>query len=48
MEFVDGPPQPAQGWSKTCGYYLADGLLPVFTEAMRVLKEQGSGKKNDA
>ncbi|MFE7940566.1 hypothetical protein ACFU46_24830 [Streptomyces griseoincarnatus] len=37
-----------QGWSKTGGYYLTDGLLPVFTEAMRVLREQGPGKENNA
>jgi hypothetical protein len=30
------------GWSKTGGYYLADGLLPVFTEAMNILKEKGN------
>ncbi|PNV30901.1 hypothetical protein C1708_33015 [Streptomyces sp. DH-12] len=36
-----------QGWSKTGGYYLADGLLPVFTEAMRVLREQGPDKENN-
>lgn len=31
------------GWSKTGGYYLADGLLPVFTEAMAILREKGAG-----
>ncbi|MER7937902.1 MULTISPECIES: hypothetical protein [unclassified Streptomyces] len=29
-----------EGWSKTGGYYLADGLLPVFTEAMTILREK--------
>ncbi|MFJ2566571.1 hypothetical protein ACIO02_27180 [Streptomyces sp. NPDC087568] len=30
------------GWSKTGGYYLADGLLPIFTEAMNILKPKES------
>ncbi|MFD9248422.1 hypothetical protein [Streptomyces bottropensis] len=30
------------GWSKTGGYYLADGLVPVFAEALKVLKEKGA------
>ncbi|MEV6179903.1 hypothetical protein [Streptomyces sp. NPDC052015] len=29
-----------EGWSKTGGYYLADGLLPVFTEALAVLRKE--------
>ncbi|MGW0956048.1 hypothetical protein [Streptomyces sp. NPDC002545] len=28
------------GWSKTGGYYLADGLLPIFTEAMSIMKDR--------
>jgi hypothetical protein len=28
------------GWSKTGGYYLADGLLPVFTEAMNIPRDK--------
>ncbi|AXI91336.1 hypothetical protein SAM9427_36840 (plasmid) [Streptomyces sp. ETH9427] len=30
-----------EGWSKTGGYYLAEGLLPIFTEAWNILKEKG-------
>jgi hypothetical protein len=30
------------GWSKTGGYYLADGLLPIFTEALARLREKGA------
>ncbi|MET7913966.1 hypothetical protein ABZS98_38290 [Streptomyces avermitilis] len=30
-----------EGWSKTGGYYLAEGLLPIFSEAMTRLKEKG-------
>jgi hypothetical protein len=30
------------GWSKTGGYYLEDGLVPIFRDALRVLKEKGS------
>ncbi|MFD9575358.1 hypothetical protein ACFWBI_36765 [Streptomyces sp. NPDC059982] len=32
------------GWSKTGGYYLADGLLPLLTEAMRQLKAAHAAK----
>ncbi|MEV0487258.1 hypothetical protein AB0I69_42500 [Streptomyces sp. NPDC050508] len=31
-----------EGWSKTGGYYLADGLLPIFTEALKRLRERGA------
>ncbi|MEU9925125.1 hypothetical protein AB0H51_28220 [Streptomyces griseoluteus] len=31
-----------EGWSKTGGYYLADGLVPIFREALTILKEQNS------
>ncbi|MEU6258647.1 hypothetical protein [Streptomyces sp. NPDC047043] len=31
------------GWSKTSGYYLSDGLLSVFTEAMSILKTEKKG-----
>lgn len=31
------------GWSKTGGYYLGDGLVPVFREALKVLREKGGG-----
>ncbi|MFI9155744.1 hypothetical protein [Streptomyces sp. NPDC053367] len=31
------------GWSKTGGYYLAEGLLPVFTKAMAILREKEAG-----
>ncbi|MEV7064356.1 hypothetical protein AB0N97_16335 [Streptomyces collinus] len=41
-----GPPGRWQvdksGWCKTGGYYLAKELVPVFAEALRVLKEKGS------
>ncbi|MEU3036546.1 hypothetical protein [Streptomyces griseoaurantiacus] len=30
------------GWSKTGGYYLADGLLPIFAEAMAILRGKGT------
>ncbi|MEU5181117.1 hypothetical protein AB0G49_13805 [Streptomyces longwoodensis] len=29
-----------EGWSKTGGYYLADGLLPIFSEALDVLRKE--------
>ncbi|AWI32721.1 hypothetical protein [Streptomyces tirandamycinicus] len=32
------------GWSKTGGYYLGDGLLPVFREAMKRYKERSRGE----
>ncbi|MFC9166029.1 hypothetical protein ACFTZ8_35150 [Streptomyces fungicidicus] len=28
------------GWSKTGGYYLGEGLVPVFAEALKVLREK--------
>ncbi|MFF3585006.1 hypothetical protein [Streptomyces mirabilis] len=31
------------GWSKTGGYYLAEGLLPIFAEALKCLREKGEG-----
>ncbi|WP_367575262.1 hypothetical protein [Streptomyces griseoaurantiacus] len=30
------------GWSKTGGYYLAEGLLPIFAEAMAILRSKGT------
>lgn len=30
------------GWSKTGGYYLAEGLLPIFTDALTRLREKGA------
>ncbi|MEV5194757.1 hypothetical protein AB0K86_19900 [Streptomyces clavifer] len=30
-----------QGWSKTGGYYLDKGLVPVFREAIRVMRGTG-------
>ncbi|MFC9620076.1 hypothetical protein ACFTXM_08790 [Streptomyces sp. NPDC056930] len=30
-----------EGWSKTGGYYLAEGLIPVFREAIRRMRATG-------
>ncbi|MBV1940857.1 hypothetical protein KUF83_30445 [Streptomyces sp. BV286] len=33
-----------EGWSKTGGYYLADGLVPIFREALAAWKKENEKK----